>query len=441
MKSPRAVLWGWYAYDWANSAFYTTAVTVLLGPYLTETAKSAAGPDGFVHPLGIPVDPRSWWSYLISISVILQVVLLPVAGALADATRRKKRLLALFAWAGAAATMALYFVEGGGYLEGGLLFLIANLTFGASIVVYNSFLPQIAAPEERDAVSSKGWGIGYLGGGLLLGLNLLLVQNAGVLGLTAAHSVRVSLFSAGAWWGVFTVVPAICLRDYPPVRVAKRGERVLASGFRQLFNTLRHLRRYRQTLTFLAAYMLYNDAIQAVIALAGQYGADEIGMPVASLILAILMVQFAGFFGAMLFNLAARLAGSKNALLVSLIIWAGVLVAMYGPVRTERGYFMAAAVVAIVLGGSQALSRSLFSQMIPRGKEAEYFSLYEVSDKGTSWLAPLVFGLTRQFTGDYRAAILSLIAFFALGFLVLWRVDVRRAAAEAGENASDTFLR
>jgi UMF1 family MFS transporter len=322
--------------------------------------------------------------------------------------------------------MLLFFVEGTAYLAGGLLFLIANVAFGAAIVVYNSFLPEIATPEERDSVSSKGWGVGYLGGGIVLALNLALFSNAKGLGISEGFAVRLSLFSAGAWWALFTLVPLMRLRNRPPA-----GFRASVSPFRQLIDTLSHLRNYPQTLTFLFAYLLYNDAVQAVIALAAQFGNDELKIPMSSLTLAILMVQFVAFAGALAFNVVAQQIGAKPAIVVSLLIWSGVIISIYFTVRGERGFFIMAAVVALVMGGTQALSRSLFSQMIPKGREAEYFSLYEISDKGTSWMAPLIFGLALQWTGNYRISILSLLAFFIAGLLVLLRVDPRRAAAEA----------
>ncbi|MBK5293739.1 MAG: MFS transporter, partial [Acidobacteriia bacterium] len=184
-------------YDWANSAFYTTAVTVFLGPYLTAMARSAAGPDGFVTVLGIPIAAQSVWPYAVSLSVLTQVIALPLFGALADYGRRKRELLAILAFLGAFSTLLMYFLSGDRYLLGCLLFLAANFTFGASIVVYNSFLPEIAAPEDRDRVSSTGWGIGYLGGGILLALNLLLFTRAESFGLEENHAVRISLASAG----------------------------------------------------------------------------------------------------------------------------------------------------------------------------------------------------------------------------------------------------
>lgn len=420
----------WFVYDFANSAYSSTVVTLFLGPWLTSLARRAADAAGHIHPLGIQVDARSYWSYLIALSVVMQVVCLPALGAIADYSPRKKRLLALFTAAGAGATMAMFFLDGARYQLGGALFLVSNFAFGACIVLYNSFLPEIAPAAQRDAVSSRGWGIGYLGGGTLLGLNLLLYQKAAAWGLSEAFAVRVSLCSAGVWWMAFAVYPLVRLRDRIPQKTAAAGDNVLSSGFTQLFRTIAGMRRYPQTLSFLAAFLLYHDGIQAVITLSGQYGADYLKIPMSSLTRAILMVQFVAFGGALLFNRIAARIGAKRAVAGALVLWTLLMAAMFA-VKTELHYFVAAAGVAVVMGGSQALSRSLYSRMIPRGREAEYFSVYEISDKGTSWLAPLLFGLTLQFTGSYQLAILSLIVFFVAGLLVLLRVDVERAAAEA----------
>ncbi|MBI5083809.1 MAG: MFS transporter [Acidobacteria bacterium] len=380
------------------------------------------------------MDARSYWSYLISLSVLTQVVCLPMLGAIADYSRNKKRLLGGFAYLGAAATVAMFALTDGMYILGGVLFLVSNLAFGCSIVIYNSFLNDVAPEEERDSVSSKGWGIGYLGGGLLLGLNLLLYQRAASLGISQEMAVRISLGSAGAWWALFGMIPMFGLRNRAPVRTAAAGESVLAKGFLQLFQTLKDMRHYPQTLTFLVAYLVYNDAIQTVISLAGQYGADYLKIPMQSLTMAILMVQFVAFGGAMLFNFLAKVMSAYRAVILSLVMWTLLMCGVF-VVKTTFDYFIAAGFVAIVMGGSQALSRSLYSIMIPKGKEAEYFSLYEISDKGTSWLAPLLFGLTLQFTGSYQFAILSMVIFFVLGLAILARVDVRRATREAGNEA------
>lgn len=424
----------WYMYDFANSAFASTVVTLFLGPYLTELAKSAADANGHVHPLGLTIDARSYWSYLISLSVLTQVIFLPMLGAVADYSPNKKRLLGIFAYLGAGSTIAMFALTDGLYQLGGILFLVANLAFGCSVVIYNSFLNDVASEEERDSVSSKGWGIGYLGGGILLALNLLLFQKAESFGIDKGMAVRISLGSAGAWWAIFGMIPMIGIRNRKPQRVAAAGENVFAKGFLQIFQTLKDMRHYPQTLTFLVAYLIYNDAIQAVITLAGQYGSDYLKIPLESLTLAILMVQFVAFGGAMLFNLLAKWMTAYRAVVLSLVTWTVLMCGVF-IVKTTSDYFVAAALVAVVMGGSQALSRSLYSLMIPHGKEAEYFSLYEISDKGTSWLAPLLFGLMLQFTGSYQWAILSLVIFFLLGLGVLMKVDVKRAALEAGNEA------
>ena len=423
---------GWYIYDWANSVFSTTVVTLFFGPYITSIARHAADSQGMVYPLGIPVDHRSYYGYLVSLSVLLQVFFLPVLGALTDFSNRKKAILGWLAYIGAGGTVLMYFINGDNYIYGGALFLLANLSFGASIVVYNSFLPDIAPEQDRDSVSSKGFAWGYVGGAVLLALNLGLYSFPQKFGIEEGTAVRISLASAGLWWGLFTLVPLWALRNRPAKRVTSTNENMLATGFKQLFRTLSEMRRYPQTLTFLIAYLIYNDAIQTVISLASQFGADELHITLDKLTLAILMVQVVAFPGAMLFNWLAKAIKAKWAIVVSLVIWTLVVIAMYGFVKTTTDFFIAAGVVAIVLGGSQALSRSLYSIMIPKGREAEYYSLYEISDKGTSWLGPLVFSLALQYTKSYRSAILSLIVFFIVGLIILVKVNIRTAALEAG---------
>ena len=311
------------------------------------------------------------------------------------------------------------------------LFIIANISFGASIVIYNSFLPEIAPPEERDAVSSRGWGIGYLGGGALLTLNLVLYSNAARFGITEGMAVRISLSSSGVWWALFTIPTLLTLRNRGPARSLADGQSAVRNTLGQLANTVRHMRQFPETMTFLVGYLLYNDAIQAVLALASQFANDELKIPVSKLTLAILMVQFVGCVGAFAFNWIAAAVGAKRAVIISVLLWIATLVYLYAAVHGVTGFFVVAAAVGIVMGGSQALSRSLFAKMIPTGREAEYFSIYEISDKGTSWLSPMVFGLALQFTGSYRIAILSLVVFFVAGLAVLTRVNIEAGEREA----------
>ncbi|WP_210592008.1 MFS transporter [Streptomyces sp. GESEQ-35] len=425
---------GWYFYDWACSVYSTSVLTVFLGPYLTSVAKEAADGDGFVHPLGIPVRAGAFFAYSVSLSVIVAVLVMPLVGAAADRTGRKKPLLAAAAYVGAAATTAMFFLDGDRYLLGGLLLVVANAAQSVAMMLYNSYLPQIAPPEERDAVSSRGWAFGYAAGALVLVLNLVLYLAHDTFGVSEGTAVRICLASAGLWWGAFTLVPLRRLRD----RRSATAKEATVPGFRQLAATVRDMRRHPLTLAFLLAYLVYNDGIQTVISQASVYGSEELGLGQSTLIGAILMVQVLAVAGALALGRLARTYGAKRTILGSLIAWTVTLGAGYFlPARAPVWFFVLAAGIGLVLGGSQALSRSLFSHLVPPGKEAEYFSAYELSDRGMSWLGPLLFGLTYQLTGSYRDAILSLVAFFILGFALLARVPVRRAIADAGNPVPD----
>ncbi|WP_107406416.1 MFS transporter [Streptomyces sp. DI166] len=422
---------GWYFYDWACSVYSTSVLTVFLGPYLTSVAENAADTDGFVHPFGIPVRAGSFFAYSVSLSVIVAVLVMPLVGAAADRTGRKKPLLAAAAYTGAAATTAMFFLDGDRYLLGGALLVVANAAQSVAMMLYNSYLPQIAPPEERDAVSSRGWAFGYAAGALVLVLNLVLYLAHDKFGLSESAAVRICLASTGLWWGAFALVPLRRLRDR---RSTTEGTTApTATGFRQLAATLRDMRRHRLTLAFLLAYLVYNDGIQTVISQASLYGSEELGLGQSTLIGAVLLVQVLAVAGALLLGRLARTYGAKRTILGSLVAWTVTLAAGYFlPAGAPVWFFVLAAGIGLVLGGSQALSRSLFSHLVPPGKEAEYFSAYEVSDRGMSWLGPLLFGLTYQLTGSYRDAIISLVAFFALGFVLLARVPVRQAISEAG---------
>lgn len=433
----RRELFGWYIYDWANSAFYTTVVTVFLGPYLTTVAKAAADAEGFIYPLGIKVAPGSYFSYVVSLSVFFQMIFLPVLGAISDYSHLKKQMMAFFAYTGSFATMGLYFLQGDRYLLGGALFLVANFSIGASIVFYNAFLNDIASPDRRDSVSSIGYAFGYVGGGSLLAANLVLFSKAESLGLSSGQAVRISLVSAGVWWAVFTLIPLLTLKRRGAGKALPPGESHLTVGFKQLGHTLKSMIHYPQTLLFLLAYLLYNDGIQTVIALASQFGSEELGLEISTLTATVLVVQFVAFFGAIIFNYIAKATGTKRAIVISLIIWICVIVYAYAALRTARDFLVMGAVIGIVLGGSQALSRSLYSRVIPVGKEAEYFSLYEVSDKGTSWLGPLMFGFAYQYTRSYRIAILSVAIFLISGLILLLFFNARKATAEAGNQSEE----
>ncbi len=441
VETDRREVWSWAMYDWANSAFSTIVVTTLLGPYLSNLAQSVNG----VHLLGMTFKPDAFYPTMVSLSVILQVLFLPLLGTIADYSRLKKRLMLLFAFIGALATLLLFFVNpdyaflgaNGAVVLGGVLFVIANLAFGAAVVLYNAFLPDIAEPKDRDRVSSFGWALGYLGGGIALAIALGLFTLMDDKGL----AVRIGLALAGAWWLLFTAFPARYLRQRPPLKQLPPGENYFSQGVKQIVRTLLTMyRRYPETFKFLIAYLIYNDGIQTVIVVATMFAASELGTSADVLMILILMIQFVAFFGALFFGWLAQRLGTKKALFISIVIWAGIVIYAYGWLYQDWQLFVLGVFVALVMGGSQALSRSLYSQFIPRDSESEYFGFYEISERGTSWIGTALFALAVQVTGSSRTAILSLILFFVVGLLLLIPVNARKAMLDAGNDPTGVRL-
>ncbi len=439
----------WYFYDWANSAYVTTVLTVLFSPYLASIAETAAcGAPGTpenpcttnLRVLGIPLSPGSLPLYVITATTLLSALVLPMVGAAADRSRHRKQLLAGFAWAGAAAAAAMVFVTGTDWQLGVGLLFVGNLCLACSIVVYDALLCDISTPDERDRVSSRGWALGYLGGGLLLLVNLAIVQGHDLLGISTSTAVRISLLSAGVWWAAFTFIPYLGLRNRPPVAVVPERGTKLRQSAGQLFTTLREARAYPMTLLFLLAYLFFNDGVQTVIYASSVYASSQLGLGESVLIATILLVQFVAFGGALLFGRIAARVGSRRTILAALWVWVAVVVAAYFlPARQVAPLLILGVLIGIVLGGTQALSRSLYSQFVPRGREAEYFSLYQACERGTSWLGTLVFGVVHQVTHSYRPAIIALAAFFVVGFVLLSKVDPQRAVRDAG-NESPTVI-
>ncbi|MGH9882694.1 MAG: MFS transporter, partial [Pyrinomonadaceae bacterium] len=297
-NNPQEVF-GWKVYDWANSAFSTTVVGALFGQYLTAVTQNAVGENGVVIDFGFyAITAKSFFPICIAVSVFLQFFLLPILGSIADYTHLKKKMMALFCYLGVIATCLMFFVTGPLYWLGGLLFIIANLSFGAAVVFYNGFLNEITTEDQRDKVSSRGFAYGYLGGGLLLAANFLLVSYAERLGLSISMAVRISLLSAGIWWGAFALFSFATLRSRAPEKSLPPGKSYLTIGFSELGRTFRELVRLRYTLRYLIAYLFFNDGIQTVITMASVFIAQELFVARGvetdqSFLLAIfLMVQF-----------------------------------------------------------------------------------------------------------------------------------------------------
>ena len=513
----RREIFGWAMYDWANSAFSTTIGSVFLGPYVVGLAitvakanylartgaewTEASGQALVVNFLGLPVAPEAVIAFAISLSVVFQAGFLPILGAIADYSHRRKQMLQLFAGIGALATVAMFFITLNTWTLGPILFIIANLSFGAALVFYNAYLPDIASEEERDRVSSYGFALGYLGGFVLLALNLVLFLLHDTFGISEELSVRINLASAGVWWLAFSTVTWQRLRTRHAAHEIPPGENLFSIAFKQLSKTMdvparsiafyllspllifiwaplitpyvtnlinsgtidpefailpvfiplfgpiillvRFLRNKARTTPetskFLTAYLIYNDGIQTVIAIASTFAAApllrgglELGQQ--TLISVILLIQFVAFFGALFWGKLAKWIGAKRAIIVSLVIWSGVVIYAYGGMRGDSRateFMILGGIIALVLGGSQAISRSLFAQMIPKNKEAEFFSIYEISERGTSWLGTLVFGIAVTIFGNLRIAILALIFFFVVGLAILPFVNTDKAMEDA----------
>ena len=422
----------WYFYDWANSAFSTTIAGVRFAPYLISVAEEAAV-DNRIDVLGLAVAPGALPSFTITASTLLSAFLLPLLGAVADRTARKKELLAGFAWVGAAFAALLFFVQGDNWQLGVVAFIVANLCFGAAAVFNDAILCLVAEEDERDRVSSRGWAYGYAGGGLLLAINFLMVTFHDSLGMSQGMAVRLSMLSAAVWWAGFTFIPFRGLRNREPEHVVPAEGGLVSRSFGQLWATLKGLRRYPVALTFLVAYLFFNDGIQTVIASASTYGVEELGFETGTVLAVYLVVQFVAVFGALSFGRAAERYGAKSVILVGLVIWMLIVTAaLFVPEREIVPFLILAVAIGIVLGGTQALARSYFSLLIPRGSEAEYFSFYHAMERGTSWFGTLVFGLVYQMTDSYRPAIFALIAFFVVGGALLLRVDTARGIRDAG---------
>jgi len=410
----RPELRAWAMYDWANSAFQCTIITAVFPVYYSSVAAA-----------GLPRSTATArFATATTIALTIIAVLSPLLGAYADVAGAKKRMLALCMSVGVGATAAMVLVGRGDWRLAEVLFVVANIGVSGSFVFYDSLLPHIASDDEIDRVSSAGYALGYLGGGLLLLANLLWILKPGWFGLPdAGVASRLSFLSVAVWWTLFSI-PLFRRVPEPPVRAARRpaGGATAGAAFVQLAATLRELRGYRQAALMLVAFLIYNDGIGTIIRMAGLYGA-ELGLPESALIGAIVMVQFVGIPFAFLFGQLAGRIGAKRAILLSLGVYTIISIIGYGMTQAWQ-FFLLAFLVGTVQGGSQALSRSLFASMIPREKSSEFFGFFAVFEKFAGIFGPALFALTISLTGSSRNAILSVILFFAVGALLLSKVDV-----------------
>lgn len=438
-RNDRREIFGWMVYDWANSAFFTVVIGVLIGPYLLGLAENAVGVNGVILDLGLfTVTPKGLPSFCTAVSVIAMVVFLPVLGAIADYTHLKKSLMAAFCYVGVLAGSLLFFVTES-YVACSLLFIVSSMSFAASNVFYNAFLIDITTEDKRDKVSSYGYGLGYLSGFLILVLNLLFLNYAERwFGISTGLAVRISFLFASLWWGAFAIFTFVRLKTRAADKEVPHDKNLVTVGFSELWQTLKELRRLRYTMLFLIAYLFYNDGIQTVILQSSVfisyelYTAKGLAIDNAFLIIIFGIAQISAFVGAISFERIARLIGAKRTIILSLTVWCGIVIYAYAFFATATQAYILGGCIGVVLGAAQALSRSLYSQMIPKGRESSFFGLYEISEKGTSWMGQLMFTIIVGATGSFRQAILGLIVFFIVGSVILLFTDTTKAIHEAG---------
>jgi len=431
----RPELRAWALYDWANSAMVTTVVTAVFPIYFTAVAAAGAAP------------AQATRRYAVATTVGLVAVALfsPVLGTLADVRPWKKRLLGGFLALGVLSTAALFLVQRGDWLLAAALFVLGNVGLNGSFVFYDALLPHVARGEELDRVSTAGYAIGYLGGGILLALNLAWIQRPEWFGLpsgpglspaAATLPARLAFLSVAAWWLLFSLPLLLRVRE-PAVRAAAPGASTLRLTAERLGRTFTALRRHRQALRMLLAFLVYNDGIGTIIRMATAYG-TEIGIGQGDLIAAVLLVQFVGIPCAFLFGGLAGRIGAKRAIFLGLVAYGGISVIGYF-MKTAAHFFALALLVGAVQGGTQALSRSLFASLVPRHQSGEFFGFFSVTEKVAGIVGPAVFALAITLAGSSRAAVLSVIAFFFVGAALLRAVDVEEGqrAARAAEREAE----
>ena len=410
-------------YDWANSAFQTTVISSMLPIYYSSVAAS-----------NLPPNIRTaYWGYTSAIALALIAIASPLLGATADVIGGRKRFLTWFTVVGALATTLLWNVGRGDWLLASTLFIVGNIGFAGALVFYDSLLPSVASPDEIDRVSTAGYAIGYIGGGLLLALNLAWTLNPAFFGLgDKSVAARASFVSVGIWWIVFSVPLWRRVKEPRASRAAHETGAAWAVAMRRLVRTAREARRHKQIIIYLVGFWFYSDGIGTIIKMATMFGA-EIGIGETHLIGALLLVQFLGIPAAFAFGAIADRTSAKVGIMASLMVYTGICILGY--FMTKAWHFWALAVLlALVQGGSQALSRSLYASIVPKTRVAEFFSFNSVFSKFAGVLGPLLFGLVAENAGSSRMAILFLIAFFAIGMACLAKLDVdagKKAAAAA----------
>jgi len=418
-------------YDFANSAFATTILAVIFNQYF---ASVVAGGEKGVELLGFRLHGASFFTFAVSLSMALSAIFSPFLGAVADASGSKKRFLMAFCFAGVLFTGLLYLVHAGDYWMGAIFFIIANIGFAEGNVFYNAFLPEISNEQNIGRLSGLGWALGYIGGGTLLAINLVMLKYPEWLGFpTGYFSVQDCFFSVALWWLIFSLPTFLFLKERSEGSLPRIEGSYFLEGYRRLQHTFRRVKTFRELTKFLIAFLIYNDGIETVIVMASIFGAEVLGMETGEIILFFLMIQGIAFVGALIFGFLADAIGNKRTVMISLgiwsliVLWAFQLGIIWDP-KTE--YWILGVLVAIVLGGSQAASRSLQGIFTPDANSAEFFAFFGVSGKFASIFGPLIYGILIAITGSVRSGVLSVLLFFVIGMAILWTVNEKKGMEE-----------
>jgi MFS transporter, UMF1 family len=421
----RPELRAWAMYDWANSAFQTTIIAAVFPIYFHNVVAADLG-DSL---------STSRFAWATTLAIVIVALVAPLLGAIADFAAMKKKMLGVFLAIGVVSTTAMFWVRAGDWAFALVLFVLGNIAVAGSIVFYESLLPHLVGEDELDRVSSAGYAIGYLGGGVLLAINLLMIQQPSWFGIPdTGTAVRLSLASVGVWWLVFSI-PLFRQVPEPRRRIEadeSMTDSLVGTGVRRLIETFHELRRYKQAFLLLVAFLIYNDGIQTIIRMATTFG-SQIGIDQNAMITALLITQFIGVPFAFLFGMVAGRIGAKIAVFAGLGVYAFIITLGYY-MTTAAHFYALAIMVGMVQGGTQALSRSLFASMIPRHKSSEFFAFFGVFERYAGILGPLVFAAMVEATGQSRNAMLAVLGFFVIGGAILLFVDVdagRRAARQA----------
>ena len=424
---PKSVF-GWCMYDWANSAYITTAVG-LLPIYFASTVMAGGNAVFF----GKTFRSDTLWGFVVGLAGVLSFICAPVLGAIADFSASKKKFLLVFAYTGSLFCILLYFSHTGDVVKTLLFFLISQLGFVNGNVFYDAFLPHIASEEKLDDVSAKGYAYGYVGGGLQFAIALALVAFHDKAGLTKEHAARIGIAMAGFWWLVFTIYCMRFVHEAPSTEILPEKYRnhpqwvgFLFLGISRTWQTAVRASKYRHLVIFLLAFMMYNEGIQTVINMATIYGTNELRLPASALMLTLLIIQFVAIFGSIGFSKIADRVGTRRAIVFGLFIWVGVVIYAYF-IHTVIEYFVLGMIVGIAMGGTQALSRSYYGSMIPEQSSAEFYGFYTVFSKFSAIWGPWAFAAITYFAHSARTAIASLVVFFIVGLILLISVNEEQA--------------